>query len=36
VRPRGRWASAARLVSDLLERIVGDDLYKAALDEKMA
>jgi hypothetical protein len=28
--------STARLVSDLLERIVSDDLYKAVLDEKMA
>jgi hypothetical protein len=28
--------STARLVSDLLERIVSDDLYKAVLDEEMA
>ena len=28
--------STARLVSDLLERIVSDDLYKALLDEEMA
>jgi hypothetical protein len=28
--------SAARLVSDLLEKIVSDGLYKAALDEEAA
>jgi hypothetical protein len=28
--------TTARLVSDLLERIVSDDLYKAVLDEEMA
>ena len=28
--------STARLVSDLLERIVSDDLYKAVLDEEVA
>ena len=28
--------STARLVSDLLERIVSDDLYKAVLDEEIA
>ena len=31
-----RWCCQARLVSDLLERIVSDDLYKAVLDEEMA
>ena len=28
--------STERLVSDLFERIVGDDLYKTVLDEEMA
>ena len=28
--------STARLVSDLLEKIVSDDLYKAVLDEEAA
>ena len=28
--------STARLASDLLEKIVSDDLYKAVLDEEVA
>ena len=35
-RSLGKGSSTARLASDLLEKIVSDDLYKAVLDEEAA